>query len=78
MSRKAKRPSSAFLDWFYSQAGKPIMGESQYLKLRYETIPSLRRRLAEAEAELDEMDHYRTAKQYALYAYAWRKNNESS
>jgi hypothetical protein len=80
---KAKRRScapwsgSAFLNWFYAQAGKPIMNEVQYLKLRHETIPSLRRKLAEAESNLAEMDRYHTAQQYALYAWTSRPNTEA-
>ena len=67
---------SAFVEWFYEQAGKPIMNEAQYLKLRHETIPSLRRQLAEAETNLAEMDRYHTAHQYALYAWMSGPNVE--
>lgn len=83
MKRKQKSPTkkdkptslaatsgSPFLVWFEQQAGKPRLNEADYLKLMHETIPSLRAQLASAEAELAEVNRYRTAKQYALYA--WR------
>ncbi len=69
-TRKRKVKKSAFLAWFEKQAGKPPMSESDYLKLRHETLPALRAKLASAEEELAEANRYRTAKQYALYA--WR------
>ena len=61
--------NQTFSDWFQGQAGKPEMNEAQYLKLRHDTIPSLRRRLAEAEAKLAKMDRYRAARQFARYAW---------
>lgn len=65
---------SAFRDWFLEQAGKPIMSESDYIKLRSETLPSLRFQLAQAEAQLAEMNRYRIAQQYALYAWTAKPN----
>jgi len=83
--RKSKRPSpkprasrvgsgnsSAFLDWFEQQAGKPGLNEADYIKLMHDTVPSLRAELASAERELAEANRYRTAKQYALYAWCAR------
>lgn len=65
----ALETGSAFRNWFLEQAGKPIMSEAEYIKLSSETIPSLRFKLAQAEAQLAEMNRYRIAKQYALYAW---------
>lgn len=65
----AVAPRSAFLAWFEQQAGKPRLNETDYLKLMHETVPQLRAKLASAERELAEEDRYRTAKQYALYAW---------
>ena len=53
-----------------------MMDESQYLKLRHETIPSLRSQLAAAETNLAEMNRYHTAHQYALYAWTSRPNGQ--
>lgn len=64
--------SSAFLDWFDQQAGKPRLNEADYIKLMHDTVPSLRAELANAERELAEANRYRTAKQYALYAWCAR------
>lgn len=75
-ARSSAATGSAFLDWFYAQAGKPIMNEVQYLKLRHETIPSLRSQLSEAEANLAEMNRYHTAHQFALYAWTSRPNDK--
>lgn len=61
-----------FLEWFEAQAGKPRLSESCYLKLMHETIPRLRSELAIAEFRLSEANRYRTAKQYALYAWCAR------
>ena len=72
--KRKSKARSAFLDWFHEQAGKPIMSDAQYLELRHETIPSLRRQLAEAETNLAEMNRYHTAKQYALYAWRDKKS----
>jgi molybdopterin converting factor small subunit len=60
---------SPFLAWFEEQAGKPRLNEADYLKLMHETVPDLRAQLASAERELAEANRYRTAKQYALYAW---------
>jgi hypothetical protein len=60
---------SAFLAWFEEQAGKPRLNEADYLKLMREIVPQLRAELASAERELAEAIRYRTAKQYALYAW---------
>lgn len=82
ITRKLKRPapkpsasrigsgnSSAFLGWFEQQAGKPRLNEADYIKLKHDTVPSLRAALASAERELAEANRYRTGKQYALYAW---------
>ena len=60
---------SAFRDWFLEQAGKPIMSDADYIKLRSEIIPGLEYQLAPANAQLSEMNRYRVAQQYALYAW---------
>ena len=71
---KPSVPRSEFLTWFEQQAGKPPISETDYLKLRHETLPGLRAQLATAEQELKQADYYYTAKQYALYA--WRARDE--
>lgn len=68
----AVAPRSAFLAWFEEQAGKPRLNEGDYIKLMHNTIPQLRAELASAERELAEANRYRTAKQYALYAWCAR------
>lgn len=68
--RPPARPRSAFLEWFEEQAGKPRLNEADYLKLMHEIVPSLRAELASAERELAEANRYRTARQYALYAWS--------
>lgn len=65
----AVAPRSAFLSWFEEQAGKPRLNEADYLNLRHKFVPQLRAELASAERELAEAERYRTAKQYALYAW---------
>jgi hypothetical protein len=67
---------SAFRSWFEEQAGKPKLNEADYLKLMHETVPDLRAQLANAERELAEARRYRTAKQYALYAWTAKPNTE--
>lgn len=68
----AVAPRSAFEDWFEQQAGNPGLNEADYIKLMHDTVPSLRAELASAERELAEANRYRTAKQYALYAWCAR------
>jgi molybdopterin converting factor small subunit len=68
-ARVGSTGGSAFLAWFEEQAGKPRLNEADYLKLMRETVPQLRAELASAERELAEANRYRTAKQYALYAW---------
>ena len=60
---------SAFRDWFLEQAGKPIMSDAEYVKLRSETIPGLEYQLEQAKTRLSEMNRYHVAQQYALYAW---------
>lgn len=67
---------SPFLKWFYKQAGRPPMNNNQYLKLRHETIPSMRTALAKAESSLLEQERYNTAHQYALYAWMAKEQSK--
>lgn len=77
LTKKDGTAGSPFLAWFEEQAGKPRLNEDDYLKLMHETVPQLRAELARAECELAEANRYRTAKQYALYAWCAKEATAS-
>lgn len=66
---RSKKKEQSFDAWFREQAGKAPMSEPQYITLLHKTVPDLRRRLEQEERKLREMERYRTARQYALYAW---------